>query len=301
MTNAIRRLIIICMGLTAGLCAWPLVELVLASQEAFPSYFLYSSAIGSLVGAILGAFFAAAGGLCDRAPGKALDGAWKGALAGLAGGVLSTLVAQGLLFYFGDRFLYRQSPDGFTEGNSNTALLIAQAAGWLVVGAAIGIAEGLRAKSARKVALGFFGGIAGGGLGGLLFTWLTIKAPDFNPGRLLALMLMGGLIAVFYALLERRFAVGSLKVLNGPLKGKEFLVNQRRLRLGSDSACDIVLAGYRDVAAHHGELIVKKGELVLRRGERVVIVNDRETAGQTLKLDDVIKLGSATFLYGYFG
>ena len=301
MTNAIRRLIIICMGLAAGLFAWPLVELVLASQESFPSYFLYSSAIGSLVGAILGAFFAAAGGLCDRAPGKALDGAWKGALAGLAGGGLSTLVAQGLLFYLGDRLLFRQSPEAPAGGSVNLALLVAQAGGWLVVGAAIGLAEGLRARSAQKAVLGLLGGLAGGGLGGLLFTWLTIKAPDFSLGRLFALMLMGGLVAVFYALLERRFAAGSLKVLNGPLKGKEFLVNQRRLRLGSDKTCDIVLAGYRDVAAHHGELLVKKGELIIRRGERVVIVNDSETAGQTLKLDDVIKLGSATFLYGYFG
>lgn len=301
MTNFIRRLIIIAMGLAGGLFVWPLVELLLGAQELFPSYFLYSATIGALVGVVLGAFFAAAGGLCDRSVTKALDGAWKGALVGIAGGLLSALAAQAFLFFVGERLL-KGALLSDSEGSPVTVgFILARAAAWLVVGAAIGSAEGLRSRSARKISMGLLGGIAGGFLGGLLFTILSIRAPSFGAGRLLSLMLMGSLISLFYALLEKRFATGSLKALNGPLKGKDFLICQRRLRLGQDKNCDIVIEGYREVEALHAELLARRGELEIERKAKSLRVNDKEVSKQVLKLDDVIQLGSAKFLYGYFG
>jgi hypothetical protein len=295
MTNFIKRLVIIVIGLLGGLCAWPLVEISIARQESFPSYFFFSAVVGSAVGIVLGVFFAVTEGLVDSSWKKTLDGAWKGAIAGLIGGVLSALAAQAFLFYVGERIF--QASGGRLGGG----LIVARSVGWLVVGAAIGVGEGLRANSGKKIVLGLIGGSLGGFTGGLVFTLLSMSMPDFFLGRLLALMLLGGLIAILYSFLEKRFAVGSLKALNGPLKGKEFLINQRKLSLGKDGHCDILLSGYRDVGDKHAELKSKRGELVLNKGQGKVLVNDKEVIEQKLKLDDVIQLGSAKFLYGYFG
>lgn len=295
MTNFIKRLMIIAIGILGGTCAWPLVELAIARQGSFPSYFFFSALVGSIVGVVLGAFFALTEGLCDSSLGKALDGAWKGALAGVIGGVLSALAAQFFLFYIGERIF--QASGGRLGGG----LIVARSLGWLVVGAAIGVGEGLRAGSGKKIVLGLIGGSLGGFSGGLVFTLLSMRFPDFFVGRLLALMLLGGLIAILYSLLERRFATGSLKALNGPLKGKEFLVNQRKLTLGKDGHSDILLSGYRDVGERHALLRAKGGELAISKSEGKVLVNDKEVIEQKLKLDDVIQLGSAKFLYGYFG
>lgn len=295
MTNFIKRLVIVVIGLLGGLCAWPLVELSIARQESFPSYFFFSAVVGSAVGVVLGVFFAITEGLVDSSWKKALDGAWRGAIAGIIGGVLSALAAQAFLFYVGERIF--QASGGRLGGG----LIVARSIGWLVVGAAIGVGEGLRAGSGKKIVLGLIGGSLGGFTGGLVFTLLSMSYPDFFLGRLLALMLLGGLIAILYSLLEKRFAVGSLKALNGPLKGKEFLINQRTLVLGKDGQCDILLSGYRDVGDKHAELKSKRGELVLNKGQGKVLVNDKEVIEQKLKLDDVIQLGSAKFLYGYFG
>jgi hypothetical protein len=295
MTNFIKRLVIVVIGLLGGLCAWPLVELSIARQESFPSYFFFSAVVGSAVGVVLGVFFAITEGLVDSSWKKALDGAWRGAIAGIIGGVLSALAAQAFLFYVGERIF--QASGGRLGGG----LIVARSIGWLVVGAAIGVGEGLRAGSGKKIVLGLIGGSLGGFTGGLVFTLLSMSYPDFFLGRLLALMLLGGLIAILYSLLEKRFAVGSLKALNGPLKGKEFLINQRTLVLGKDGQCDILLSGYRDVGDKHAELKSKRGELVLNKDQGKVLVNDKEVIEQKLKLDDVIQLGSAKFLYGYFG
>lgn len=296
MTNLMKRIVMVLIGLLGGLCAWPLVELVVSNQAAFPGYFLYTALLGGTVGVLLGAFLASAEGLTDHSPAKAVSGAIQGALAGALGGILSALVAQSFLFGAGEDLL------GAPGAALNPVLVVARAFGWAIVGASIGMGEGIRALSAKKIILGLIGGSLGGFLGGLAFTWLSAAMPRFPLGRLAALLLLGGLIAFLYSILERRFAAGNLKALNGPLKGKEFLVSQRKLRAGSNQRSDIGLRGYREVSGAHALFTAKKGSLSVSPVSGRVLVNDKAVDRvQELKLDDVIQLGSAKFLYGYFG
>ena len=295
MTNSIRRLMIVALGLLGALFAWPLIEACVSMQARFPSYLAYSMLVGIAAGAAMGAFFGSAEGLLGHSYRKAAAGAVSGIIVGLAGGLLGTFVAQALLFLSGQSLLQAE------KGNSGALLVVARAAGWAIVGCAIGTSEGIRAKSLKKVLLGALGGLGGGFAGGLVFAWLGTASPAFYVGRLLALMLMGGLISLFYSLLERRFAAGSFKALNGPLKGKEFLVNQRRLTIGSKGNEAIVLKGYRDIAGMHASIKVAHGELAISSRGGKVLVNETSVETVNLKLDDVIQIGSAKILYGYFG
>lgn len=296
MTNFVRRLLIVVVGMLGALFAWPLIEACAAGQGAFPSYLVYSVIVGVVAGSAMGAFFGSTEGLLGASPRKALAGALSGVATGIVGGVLGGLAAQAILFLSGESLMQSSSrvlDPGF---------ILARAAGWAIVGLAIGVSEGVRAKSAKKAALGAIGGIVGGFLGGVLFVWLGASAPDFLAGRLIALLVMGALIGTLYCLLERRFAVGTLKALNGPLKGKEYIVNQRRLSIGSDGGRDIVLRGYRDVAGLHAQVKVERGgKLLIERKDGALVVNEKDVQSARLELDDVIKIGSAKFLYGYFG
>jgi CDP-diglyceride synthetase len=296
MTNFVRRLLIVVVGMLGALLAWPLIEACASGQGAFPSYLVYSVAVGVVAGAAMGAFFGSTEGLLGASPRKALAGALSGVATGIVGGVLGGLAAQAILFLSGESLMQSSSR------TLDAPFILARAAGWAIVGLAIGVSEGVRARSPKKAALGATGGIVGGFLGGLLFVWIGAAAPLFLAGRLIALLAMAGLIGLLYCILERRFAVGSFKALNGPLKGKEYIVNQRRLSLGSDGGRDIVLRGYRDVAPLHAQVKVERGgKLLIERKDGALVVNEKELPSARLELDDVVKIGSAKFLYGYFG
>jgi hypothetical protein len=296
MTNAMRALVIIALGLLGALFSWPLIEACVSRQAFFPSYLAYSALIGIAAGASMGAFFGSAEGLLGGSYRKAAAGALSGIVAGLAGGLLGSYVAQALLFLFGGSLMQGASLQ------SGALFVLARAAGWAIVGCAIGTSEGIRARSLKKALLGALGGLGGGFAGGLLFVWLGAASPAFYVGRLLALMVMGGLISLLYSLLERRFAAGSFKALNGPLKGKEYLMNQRRISIGKAERLDIVLKGYQDVSPLHALIRAEGGgKIAIEKKEGAVLVNEKEIDRVGLELDDVIKIGSAKFLYGYFG
>jgi hypothetical protein len=296
MTNLMRRLMIVALGLLGALLAWPLVEACVARQAFFPSYLAYSVVAGIAAGASMGAFFGSAEGLLDRSYKKALAGALSGIATGVAGGVLGSFAAQALLFLSGESLL-QSAPL-----RNGALFVIARAAGWAVIGCAIGTSEGIRARSLKKALLGAAGGLGGGFAGGLLFVWFGTAFASFYVGRLLALMVMGGLISFLYSLLEKRFAAGTFKALNGPLKGKEYLMNQRRISIGRTESLDIVLKGYQNVAPLHALIKAEGGgKVTIEKKDGKVIVNEREIDRARLELDDVIKIGSAKFLYGYFG
>jgi len=290
--------------LLGALFAWPLIEACVSRQASFPSCLVYSISIGIVAGASLGAFFGSAEGLLGGSYPKALLGALDGIVVGTVGGVIGSFVAQALLFLSGES-LMQGAPQ-----RSLILFVLARAVGWAIVGCAIGTSEGVRAKSLKKALFGALGGLGGGFAGGLLFVSLgsvspnayARASPNFYGGRLLALATMGGLISFLYSLLEKRFAAGSFKVLNGPLKGKEFLMNQRRISIGSTDRLDIVLKGYQGIAPLHARIKAEGGgKVAIEKKEGRILVNDQETDRATLELDDVIKIGSAKFLYGYFG
>ena len=293
MTYMVRRFIIVILGILGGVFAWPLIEACINLQTSFPSYFLFTLLSGILAGAAMGAFFASAEGLMASSPGKALEGVLSGLISGTAGGIVGAFAAQAVLFAAGESLTQ--------NGEPTLGLLLARAVAWAIIGAAIGMSEGIRARSIKKTLMGLGGGLAGGFLGGGLFVWILASQPAFYLGRLGALVVMGGLIAFLYSLLEKRFAQGCLKVLNGPLKGKEFLINQRKLTLGSKANEDVVLRGYRNISERHAWLKIARGELSIHSRDGKVLVNEAPVEKANLKLDDVIQVGSAKILYGYFG
>lgn len=288
-----RRLMILALGILAGTAAWPFMEFLLGVQEHFPGYLLFSLVSGAALGLTYGTFFGTADGIIAGRWFRIAQGAGAGAVLGLVGGALGFLSAQGLFMVLGELI--------FTGSSQirGWALTLSRALGWSILGLFVGAVEGVRARSLRKSGIGMLGGFTGGLFGGVVLEALGILLPGAALGTLVGLTVFGGCIGLSYGLVERSLSYGALRVLNGPFKGKEFILNQRLIRIGSDARCDVLLEGYRDVEAVHALIHLRRGELYLEPAEAggTVVVNDDLTDQRLLKFDDVLKIGRAKLFF----
>ena len=185
---------------------------------------------------------------------------------------------------------------------NSLGLAVASGIAWAIAGLCIALIEGLRARSSRKMVVGLAGGLAGGITGGAALSALSYAFPESDLSLLAGLAVFGLCLSAAYSLFENRFSAGSIMLLNGPLKGKEYYVLGKALRIGSSPDCDIVLKGYPDVEPLHVTLRQAEGKLVLnpeKAGARLLL-NDEPPAGRSIRPEDVITVGKAKLMYGYF-
>lgn len=298
MTLFVRRVILTGLGLVAGLLAWPLSEAIVASQGAFSSLLLYTIISGAAIGLTFGAVFGSAPGIYLSRTRRILTGIGWGAMIGSLGGATGFLIGQAVLLVLGEHLA--------VPGSSlyTYAIPLARAVGWAILGAFAGASEGFRARSRLKIQAGSIGGLLGGALGGSAVEYGRILTGAVPAARLAAFLLLGVAIALCYALVERRLSFGVLRLLNGPWKGREFIINQRSIRIGTADSCDVAVSGYSKLAANHLSIEVRGKDLYAVAADKPIRVNDEqyrsgdkaEPAGP-LKFEDVIAAGEAKFLY----
>jgi hypothetical protein len=295
MSTMVRRFIILGLGLLAGVGVWPAAEAILFFQDRFPSYLLFLALLGAAVGALMGIFFGAGEGITSRIKSRIPNGMLLGALIGCLGGVVGVLVGQAALWISGELFMR-------SYGNFQWVVLpISRAIGWGVLGVFVGASEGVRAMSSKKITVGVLGGLLGGLAGGAVLEYSRLLFPSLALSRLLGLVVLGLAIGFFYGLIEQGLSSGVMRILTGELKGKEFLINQGRMRIGRSKRNEIALPSYQDLADFQAQVRVKKGEtyLVNLESKLAVLVNEEKIQEHKLKLGDVIKIGSAKIFYKY--
>jgi len=290
-----KKLVFGLIGLLAGLAAWPFSETILVLQPYFSSYFIFIITLGFVFGGLMGGFLGSSEGITLSVKSRILPGIILGMILGALGGAVGFLIGQGALWIVSELILH-----------SNKLLQvygipISRAIGWAFLGVFIGSVEGFRTLSWAKIRVGIAGGIIGGVLGGIALEYFRIRFPEELFGRLAGSLILGLLIGVFYGLFEKRFSKGVLKLLNGKLKGKEFLLLQKNIRLGSSKKAEIHLPEYAEVADIHAILKTKKSEMVINNvdTQNRVLVNELNISEHQLKLDDVIQVGSAKFWFFY--
>src|SRR5271165_252661 len=112
---------------------------------------------GSIIGGVIGYFVVSVDAVRDQALARFARLATYGALLGAIGG------AAGM--YLGDL------ANTFLVGLSNNLFMtmVARGVGWTFLGVAIGMSEGIAARSLGKFSYGAIGGALGGFIGGCLF------------------------------------------------------------------------------------------------------------------------------------
>jgi len=292
----LKRVFMAAFGLLGALALWPCLLGIQYLQPRFPSYLVYALAQGACLGAVFGAFFSSFEGVIVSSRSKAFKGLLFGALAGALAGAIGVLAGQLFLFAAGS-ILWKSA----SQRNS-LGLAVSTGLAWAIVGLFVALIEGLRSRSSRELLVGLTGGLLGGVIGGAGLSALSFLFPQSELSLLAGLALFGLALSLSYSLFENRFSAGSFILLNGPLKGKEYYLLSKALRIGSAPDCDIVLKGYPEVEPLHAIVRQSGTKLVIsaeKAGARVLL-NDEPPAGRSLRPEDVLAIGKAKLIYGYF-
>jgi len=291
MSLAARRVIILAAGIAAALLAWPLSQILLRGQEQFPSYLLFTMASGALFGAFFGLAFGSVDGISGGVSARKWVGLVSGAVFGIAAGAVGTLAGQALYLLLGQSAIRAARESRFV------GLPIARAVGWAVMGVILGLAEGFRLRSLKRALIGAAGGFIGGIAGGLVLEYSTIVFPDSPAARPAGSAALGLLLATGFAVMERRFLLGTLVLITGPLRGREYPLPPGRTTVGSGLRDTISLVPYGEVRERHAVIYGDRGGLAIQPGEggRLVVNEARVQERIALKYDDVIDVGSARF------
>ena len=245
----------------------------------------------AVIGALLGAFVAAAVGLIDSllsATGaqRALRVLVSGGLGALGGGT-GALAGQALYTYAG----------------------LPVVAGWVLagvlIGAAIGAFDVFRAGSAasfRKMRNGVLGGLLGGLIGGLPWTFLAASRTLSHSGLTIGLVLLGASIGLMIGLAQVVLKEAWLKVEEGFRPGRELLLTRDETTIGRAESCHLGLFGDGAVARLHARILVKNHRYLLAHAaeEGETFVNDEPVGDRPVPLrsGDAIRLGRNVLRFG---
>jgi|GEM_PF-1661549 len=281
-------------GVAGGAAAWAGVEIVLWRSADFPDLRILTLALGAAAGLLLGAVVPLTEGLRQDQPRKVRTAILLGSALGLVFGALGMLAGQVMLSWTAGTAAISGAP------LASRGAAMARIPGWAILGAAVGSASGIRSRSFGRIAAGAFGGLIGGLAGGLVSELVSLAIPRFG-GRAVGMALWGVLVAVTADFMDRRRSRGRLTVLTGPLKGRSFPVNQRRLTIVRGRQGDLTLPGDSESAVDSGRsatVRLRKGTVVLEPDESAdVAVNGERGGSRELRYDDVIRVDGVTMIY----
>ncbi len=291
MNLIIRKILMVILGLAGALCAWGSMELLLLAGSRIGGYLVLSLSEGALLGLFFGFSFGTAEGILVSDRKRSIQGGLAGAATGAASGILVVLLIQGLLSAL-------ISSDIFTlKTAENLILPISRAVGWMILGAVVGAIEGIRSRSPNRVWIGVVGGLSGGFAGGAVLEFITTFMKSGFAARGTGFLIMGGSIGLFYSLFESVKAFGMLKVLTGPVRGKEYVLIMKKTVLGSDKKSAIDFEDYSGLKGSHALFVSTRDEVVLESLEGEVFINEEKTGKKRLQYEDVIQIGSVKLLF----
>lgn len=234
MSKALQIYYTAVLGALGGLAGWWAVGAVdTAGWPLWPAYLFVGAGLGLCIAA---AVAATEGALVKRSRPRALLDALRGGLAGALLGAAGLVAAGALFLALGGGFAGRS-------------------AGWMLLGAAIGLSDIAVSGRRRRAVLGALGGVAGGLVGGLLYEGLTLAFLDSSDRAQMVvggvgLVLVGACIGALIPLARQVLAAGELRVLRGQQAGLTREVNDT-VTIGRYDGCDLYLPD-AGVAWRHG-------------------------------------------------
>jgi hypothetical protein len=257
-----------------------------------------------LVAGLIGLFIGAVDGFICRLPRRALLSGAVGLVVGLVGGFITGLIAE--VIYAPLSLL--ATKQALASGSLSTFAFIIQMIGrsiaWAMAGVAMGLGQGIALRSKRLLLYGLLGGIVGGLLGGILFDpfdqlLLGPDKPSAHWSRLIGFAVVGGSVGAMIGIVELLARDAWLRMTQGPLTGKEFLLFKDIMNIGSSPRSDIYLFNDSQVAEHHAIIraVGDECEIESRRGTYAVLLNNRSVSRARLRHGDNVTIGRTAFVF----
>lgn len=247
---------------------------------------------GAIIGGLIGYFVVSVDAIRDRSPLAFFRLASYGVILGGLGGAVGMWLGDQVNFWLVGVVGANR------EGPAALARILARGIGWMLLGAAVGVSEGIAARSIGKLRYGSVGGALGGLIGGSLFGLLleTQGAASYVWGQALGLVILGAGIGMLSALVQSVFQPASLRVLRGWQEGREYPLLKHETLLGRDELADVAL--FRDMKVQKRHAVIRREgsqfALLNRDGPpEATLVNDEPVSSRrVLRNDDRVQLGS---------
>ena len=176
--------------------------------------------------------------------------------------------------------------------------------GWGLAGMTMGVGQGLALRSTRLITYGFVGGVVGGLLGGMFFDPIDSMLLGHDKlgadmSRLVAIAVVGACVGGMIGVVELLARDAWLRMIHGPLKGKEFLLFKDVMNVGSSPKSDLYLFNDPRVAPQHALIrTVGEGyEIEARQSTHPVIINGASQQRARLRQGDEITIGGTVFTF----
>lgn len=277
----------------------PRIGSSLSLRELSKRKFVASLLLFPAIAAFIGLFIGAADGIMCRLFRRVLLAGAIGLVFGLIGGFLSGNVLAQLVYAPLTEFAARHAGAlGFSLQTAGRGLA------WALAGMAMGLGQGIALRSERLLLYGFIGGLVGGLLGGLLFDPIDLLVmgpdkPSASVSRWIGFGVIGATVGLMIGIVERLARDAWLRMVEGPLAGKEFLVFKDVMRMGASPRSEIYLFNDPAVAAQHAVIRATGDIYELENScrENPVCVNGRPIQRSRLRHGDRISLGRTSFVF----
>jgi hypothetical protein len=268
----------------AAFLGWLLGEVVLLHRAAeFSAWKMVVTA--ALCGALIGGGLNCLAGLMNGQIARALPRLGVGLALGFVSGAIGSLLGN-LIFVVLEGIL------GRIVGG-----LLGRMIGWTVMGASIGVVEGLYDLNVRKIRNGVLGGTVGGMLGGFLFWLSTLVLNNPMSSRAVSLVILGACIGVSIGLAQVMLRDAWLTVEDGFRPGRQLMLGQPETYLGTSEKAGLIFIafGAKGVEPLHVCVVRRPDGTYEARdnGSRTgTFVNDQQVAGTVpLRSGDLIRFG----------
>ena len=218
---------------------WMIAEFALPERMTGRD-FLWVALTGALVGAAIGAGLNLVAGSANAQFSQQLKRVAPGLLIGGVGGVCGIVIGNLLYVY----------------------LHIPLAFGWMVMGAGIGVAEGLYSRSTAKLRNGLIGGTIGGLIGGFLFEPIrNIIGSSGMASRATGFVILGICIGALVSLVQVALKEAWLTVLDGYRPGRQLILSDGVTLLGKAEHVHLPFLGKGDAGLEpeHARIVREKG------------------------------------------
>lgn len=261
----------------AAFLGWLAGEQVVGRAGWQPSDRLAVLAFAALVGSAIGAGLNLLAGMANGQLVQQVMRLGPGLIGGAVGGAVGALLGDVL----------------YSAG-------LPRALGWMVMGAGIGVVEGLYERSATKLRNGLIGGAIGGAFGGVLFDVVlaVVRSPSGMPSRAVAFVVLGLCIGVLIAIVQVVLKQAWLTVVDGYRPRRELILTQPVTVLGRSESLPLPFFGAmsKNVEPEHARIVRgRDGRYVLEDNHTKIgtIVNKKVIEGPvTLQDGDLVRLGN---------
>ena len=248
---------------------------------------LFGAIVGGLIGAALGAVQDILAQVWRRALTAGAIGLGIGAAGGFVGGVVGQIAYSALL---------GSGPRGML---GIVSVMLARVIGWGLVGLFVGLGQGVGRGSRKRILNGLIGGTVGGLVGGFLFDPIAMTVNSGVASRAIGMTVLGAAAGLAIGLIEEIRKEAWLSVVDGPFRGKQFIIYENITRIGSSPKCEITIVKDPGIMPEH-LVIEKRGSsytLTAAQTQAPTYLDGQPVGQAQLRSGNVITIGSTSLLY----